>query len=139
MRRSVSFACAILGTACLALSGMTASAQSLSPMKKKVAAFGEQFALRLAAGNPYKTAMRMSIHVYDMEWNEIKEAKRSRPIFELAPGGRTSFFVLVPFDGEKTREIYVCAETETPLYDQSGAAIEGQVCGKYLAGQRRAS
>ena len=112
----------------------TAEAQSLSPMEAQIVTFGEIGAVRTSLRNPYDTARRFEIEVFDLGWQPVADVKLSRQRFSLPPGETTSVFALLPVQSEEERSVYVCATALA--YRPSSAGIRGQVCGRYRVVQR---
>lgn len=106
-----------------------AQAQSLSPMKADIVTFGAQGAGRIHLRNPYKSARRFTVSVFDENWHQVKGARLSNTRLALAPGATTSVFVVVPLKQDRSKTFYLCA-TSYPFYGR-GTGMKGEVCGKY--------
>ncbi|MEM9422772.1 MAG: hypothetical protein AAF986_09750 [Pseudomonadota bacterium] len=122
--------CAVAGLIALGMALPTGSvAQSLSPMKSDVVTFGDKGSVRVHLRNPYVSARRFNMDVFDVHWRPVENVILSSRNLSLAPGASTSVFVVAPLDGERSREFYVCATSRA--YRGGGAGVKGQVCGKY--------
>lgn len=119
----------------LALSGGAAFGQSLSPMRAEVVTFGEMGAVRTSLRNPYMTARRFDIEVFDLDWNKVEDARLTRRSLSLAPGASTSILALLPVSDENPRSVYVCASSRS--YRPTSAGLRGQVCGRYQVIKRQ--
>lgn len=115
--------------------GSPAVAQSLSPMRANVVTFGEVSAVRTSLRNPYTTARRFDIEVFDLDWQKVENAQLTRASLSLAPGANTSILAMVPVGEADERQVYVCA-TSRP-FQRSSAGLRGQVCGRYRLIRRR--
>ncbi|MEE4210518.1 MAG: hypothetical protein V2I43_14795 [Parvularcula sp.] len=111
-----------------------AHGQSLSPMQATVPTFGEVGAVRVALRNPYASARRFEIELFDLDWQPLGDGRLVRDKLSLGPGGRTSVLALAPVAQHEQREIYLCA-TSSP-FRTSSAGLRGQVCGRYTVMQR---
>lgn len=98
-------------------------------MEAQVVTFGDMGTVRATVRNPYTTARRFDIEVFDTEWNRVDEARLTRTSLALAPGAQTSVFALLPSAREGAREIYLCATSRA--YRPTSAGLRGQVCGRY--------
>jgi hypothetical protein len=115
------------------LPAFAASAQSMSPMRGEVASFTDAFAVRVFPANPYGHRIKISIRVYDQNFNPV--AARVTPgDFMLGPEASRSVLVIVPFDGASARKVRIC--TESVPFPSEQTQIKAQICGKFL-GQRR--
>lgn len=117
--------------ACLATT--PASAQSMSPMRGEAASFSEAFAVRVYPANPYGHRIKVSVRVYDQNFNEIP-ARVTPGDFMLGAQASRPVLVVVPFDGTTTRKVRIC--TESVPFPSEQTQIKAQICGKFL-GQRR--
>mgnify|MGYP006266199489 CR=1 FL=1 len=126
---------ALLLAVLVALSAAPAGAQSLSPMRAQVVTFGEVGAIRASLRNPYTTARRFEIEVFDLEWNRVDDARLTRSNLSLAPGATTSILALLPVTGEGPRSVFLCASSRS--YRPSSAGLRGQVCGRYQVIRRK--
>ena len=115
------------------LPAFAASAQSMSPMRGEVASFTDAFAVRVFPANPYGHRIKISIRVYDQNFNPV--AARVMPDdFMLGSEASRPVLVVVPFDGAATRKVRIC--TESVPFPGEQTQIKAQICGKFL-GQRR--
>lgn len=125
----------VSGTLALLALAAPAGAQSLSPMRRELVSFEERFAVRLAAGNPSESPQTLAMRVFDEDWVEIADAWVSRPLAEVAPGGRVEIIVIAPFLDGPRRSIRVCAEGAPSAVPRlaGSAQVRGRVCGFYRA------
>ncbi|MEM9837800.1 MAG: hypothetical protein AAF830_01460 [Pseudomonadota bacterium] len=130
------FARTALVLLCLAtLASEAALGQSLSPMRAEVVTFGDVGAVRTSLRNPYTTARRFDIEVFDLDWNKVDDARLTRKTLSLAPGATTSILALLPVTDENPRSVYVCASSRS--YRPTSAGLRGQVCGRYQVIKRQ--
>lgn len=107
--------------------------QSMSPMRGEVTSFTEVFAVRVYPANPYGHRIKMSVRVYDQNFNPV--AARVTPgDFMLGADASRPVLVVVPFDGAPERKVRICTESVPFPGDQT--QIKAQICGKFL-GLRR--
>ncbi|MEM1380534.1 MAG: hypothetical protein AAGH41_07915 [Pseudomonadota bacterium] len=106
-----------------------ARSQSLSPMRAQVVTFGEVGAVRASVRNPYTTARRFDLEVFDLDWQPVPEARLTRTTLSLAPGSSTSVLALLPVGDLPSRSVFLCATSRA--YRPSSAGLRGQVCGRY--------
>lgn len=121
---------AILAGVLLLGVAQSAEAQSLSPMKGDVKAFGEEFAVRVVARNPYRKRIVVRMRAYDHLFRPIP-ARFSREAFRLGGGAERSVTALLPFNGERVRYVRLCAES-VPFPDAT-QIVRTRVCGKFRA------
>ncbi|NJO38680.1 MAG: hypothetical protein HC871_15080 [Rhizobiales bacterium] len=111
-----------------------AAAQGLSPMTEDFATYANEFAFRLNAKNPYHTAQRFSVAVYEADWRPSSAAPLA-PHVTVPPGETVSFLVRGETDSREIRTLYVCVRSEP--FHGAGSAIRGEACGRYRILQRR--
>ncbi|MEE2690062.1 MAG: hypothetical protein VX640_00855 [Pseudomonadota bacterium] len=114
---------------------MQGNTQGLAPMRQDFATYADQFAIRLTARNPYPTAQRFSVTVYEEDWR-ISAARALAPVLTIAPNETVSFLVAGDTDEREARAIHVCIRS-APFVGEGGASIRGEVCGRYRILQRR--
>lgn len=124
----------ILATMLVSLCGMTsiAAAQTVSPMEKHITSFTDKFFVQVMIKNPYKSAEISEIEVFDKNWTPIKGVVLSKRRTLLGAGQNLTITALVPFNGAKKTQIYLC-HAITPGNQGRGTAYRGEVCGKYIA------
>jgi hypothetical protein len=110
-----------------------AAAQSMSPMRGEVTSFADEFAVRVYPANPYGTAIRAEIRVYDQDFRPIA-AQVIPQSFTLASEDSRAVLVVIPFDGRAVRKVRIC--TESVPFPSEQTQIRAQICGRFL-GQRR--
>ena len=113
----------------------TAAAQGLAPMRQDFATYADQFAIQLKARNPYPTAQRFSVSVFEDDWRR-SDARAVTPVLTVPPGESVSFLVSGETDERAARTLYVCV-LSAPFADGKGASVRGEACGKYRILQRR--
>ena len=123
---------AFVGAATTALCGMqsAAVAQSMTPMRGEVSSFDDNFAVRVAPGNPYTHRIKVEVKVYDEQFRPVPAFVMPRETLVAAQDRRT-VMVLIPFDGKPERKVRICAES-VPFENQP-TRLRTQVCGKFLA------
>lgn len=121
--------------AALVLAPGAGSAQSLTPMRGTVAAFGESFALQVEPRNPYQHRIGVEMRVYDHEFRPVPSARVVPDRFMLGGGASRPVTAYVPFEGQSPRYVRVCAES-IPFRSTSSQQIRTRVCGKFRALQR---
>ena len=99
----------------------------------EVAAFGEEFAVRVTARNPFKARMGVVMRAYDNRFRPIP-ARFSHSRFNLGAGGSRPVTVLIPFDGTRERYVRVCAEAAAPRGRSQN--VRTRVCGRFRALRR---
>ena len=102
-------------------------------MKGTVSSFGEEFALRVVARNPFQGRMGIEMRAYDHEFRPIA-ARFSRSSFALAGGQVRRVTALIPFEGQSVRFVRVCAEAVA--LRSANQNIRTRVCGKFRARRR---
>ncbi|MBE7186205.1 MAG: hypothetical protein INR68_17565 [Methylobacterium mesophilicum] len=107
-----------------------AQAQSMSPMRGRVASYSDEFALKVFPRNIYPQRIDFEVHAYDQDFQPI-DATILPQTFTLAAGGVRPVTVIIPFAGATERKVRVCAES-VPFPTQS-AQIKTRICGKFLA------
>lgn len=103
-------------------------AQALAPMTDTVTVYGDRFALRLTAYNPYERPQRFALSVRDADGAPATQAKASVASLQLPAHETGAFWVWgsVPARGP----IFVCVAS--PAFSTGrGSQITGEVCGKY--------
>ncbi|MDX8477370.1 hypothetical protein RFN28_02620 [Mesorhizobium sp. VK24D] len=115
------------------LAPLTATAQSMTPMRGEVRSFTDAFAVRVFPGNPYDQRIRVEVHVYDQDFQPIN-AEISPSAFLLAGQASRPVLVIVPFDGATDRKVRIC--TESIPFPGEQTQIRAQICGKFF-GHRR--
>ena len=126
---------AALCFASLASVAAPASAQSLTPMRGTVAAFGEEFAVQVNPRNPYQHTIGIEMRVYDHEFRPVPAARVVPDRLMLGGGATRSVTAYIPFEGYSPRYVRVCAEA-VPLRHGKGSTIRTRVCGRFQALQR---
>jgi hypothetical protein len=126
------FAHSLIAAATLASSILSANAQAISPMRKVITSYTDTFAIKVNPMNPYPDVVEMSVSVYDENF-QLVPARVSPKLLRMGPGSSRPVTVVVPFMGQKTRKIRICAETIP--YKNKTTMIRGQVCGKFFAKQ----
>ena len=132
-RARVAALAAALAAAAWAAAPDPSRAQAITPMRGQVSAFGEEFALRVVARNPFPGSMGIEMRAYDHAFRPI-EARFSRGSFVLGTGKTRRVTALIPFDGHAVRFVRVCAEAVA--LRAATQNIRTRVCGKFRA-QRR--
>ena len=133
MRGLIGRAAAVAFLAAAVQTPEPASAQALTPMRGQVTSFGEEFALRVVARNPFPGRLGVVMRAYDHEFRPIS-ARFSRSRFVLGGGKVRRVTALIPFEGRPVRFVRVCAEA-VAVRDET-QNIRTRVCGKFRA-QRR--
>ncbi len=110
-----------------------ASAQSMSPMRGEVTSFGDAFAVRVFPANPYGHRIKVSVRVYDQNFNAVP-ARIAPADFMLGAEASRPVLVMVPFEGSSERKVRIC--TESVPFPGEQTQIKAQICGRFL-GQRR--
>lgn len=110
----------------------SAYGQALSPMRHEVVSFGDRFALRLTAHNPYRHVIHSEFKVYEEDWTPIHDLTMTSRAAMLGPGSRQPLMVILPFGALPERTVLVCHETKIAVYHANNF-IRGQVCGRYRA------
>ncbi len=116
------------------LTGTSAQAQSLHPMRAVVKSFSDTFAVRVFPGNPYRGRLPVEVRVYDQNFQPIK-ARIAPARAIIGAESKRSVLVEVPFNGASQRKIRICAEA-VPM-KAGNQSIRTQVCGKFLAKRLR--
>jgi len=108
-------------------------AQALSPMKLQVTTYSDLFALRLKAYNPYESAQRFTVRIFNEDGGLAQGVTVTAPVISLPPGETAGFYVW----GESPvgRRILVCLTSQYFTTGQ-GAQMRGEVCGKYYITRR---
>ncbi|WP_062018565.1 hypothetical protein [Aureimonas sp. AU4] len=119
----------ILVLAAVLLAG-GARAQSLTPMRGEVRSVSDAFAVRVFPSNPYDRPIRVEVRVYDQDFTPVEGARVSASPLMLAPEGSRPVIVTIPFAGEATRKVRVCAESIP--FPNSQTQVRAQICGKFL-------
>ncbi|MGJ8563401.1 MAG: hypothetical protein ACSHXY_07605 [Alphaproteobacteria bacterium] len=117
-----------------ALSGIAVSstAQTVSPMKKHISSFAENFIVQVTIANPYDKSQVSEIEIFDANWTPVKGAVISQRRALLGSGHTLKVTALVPFNGAKETYVYLC-HSITPGLSGRGTSYRGEVCGKYTA------
>jgi hypothetical protein len=123
----------VAGAGLANLAGTSASAQSMSPMRGEVASFTNAFAVRVFPANPYGHRIKISVRVYDQDFNPV-DARVTPADFMLGSEASRPVLVVVPFGGAATRKVRIC--TESVPFPGEQTQIKAQICGRFL-GQRR--
>ena len=107
-----------------------AQAQSLTPMRKVVRSFANEFAVRVTVGNPYASPVAFEVKVYDEAFRPIP-ARVNFPVLKIAANDTRMVTVVVPFGDGPQRKVRICAEG---LFGtDKGSKVRTQVCGRFLA------
>lgn len=112
----------------------SANAQSITPARGTVSAFGEKFALRVQPRNPYQHGIGVEMRVYDHQFRPVPSARVVPERFMLGGGATRDVTAFVPFEGQPVRYVRVCAESVP--YRGTSSPIRTRVCGKFRALQR---
>jgi len=123
----------LLASLTFGLVPLSATAQSMTPMRGEVRSFSNAFAVRVFPGNPYDQRIRVEVHVYDQDFQPI-DAQISPSAFLLAGQASRPVLVVVPFDGANERKVRIC--TESIPFPGEQTQIRAQICGKFF-GHRR--
>jgi hypothetical protein len=123
----------LLASLAFGLVPLSATAQSMTPMRGEVRSFSNAFAVRVFPGNPYDQRIRVEVHVYDQDFLPI-DAQISPSAFLLAGQASRPVLVVVPFDGANERKVRIC--TESIPFPGEQTQIRAQICGKFF-GHRR--
>ena len=107
-----------------------ADAQALSPMRKLITSYSDQFAIRVHPKNPYSHRIRMEIRVYDTNF-QLTPARVSPRSMLMGAGTSRPVTVIVPFLGKREKRVRICAESIP--YSNQPTMIKAQVCGKFYA------
>ncbi len=107
-------------------------AQSVTPMRGVAKSFTDEFAIRLTVGNPYKRPIQFDVRVYDEHFEPV-DATVGAGVVRIGAEGTRQVTVRVPFLGESSRKVRVCAEGYFGRDNKS--AVRTQVCGRFLGQQ----
>lgn len=107
-----------------------AQAQSLTPMRGEVRSVSDAFAVRVFPSNPYGRPIRVEVRVYDQNFMPVSDVRVSASPLLLAPEGSRPVIVMIPFEGQATRKVRVCAESIP--FPNSQTQVRAQICGKFL-------
>lgn len=103
-------------------------AQALTPMSGSVKTYTDLFALQLKAFNPYDSAQKFTIAVFNESGVAIDDIQITAPAMSLPPHETGSFYVWG--DASAYERIVVCL-TSAFFSTGAGAQLRGEVCGKY--------
>lgn len=98
-------------------------------MRAQVTSMGDQFAIRVYPGNPYKHRLQFKIKVYDQYFREIPAIVRPHDPY-IAGGAKRPVLVIVPFGEKFSKKIRICSQSIPFVSSQS--QLRGQVCGRYI-------
>lgn len=124
---------ALAASAALAVLCLPALSQSMSPMRGEVASFTDTFAVRVFPANPYGHRIKVSVRVYDQNFNPVAARVTPRD-FMLSAEVSRPVLVIVPFEGATQRKVRIC--TESVPFPGEQTQIKAQICGKFLGQQR---
>ena len=124
----------VVGLVIAAFTINVAWSQSLSPMRGEVSSNVDLFAVKVFPGNPYKRRTRIDVRVYDTSFKPVK-ARVIPPWRTIAAGDKSSFTVVVPFEGRSRRRVRICAES-VPFPNET-TKLRTQVCGRFLGKRLR--
>jgi len=110
----------------------SAFAQSVAPMKKEITSFAESFMFQVHIKNTYDQGQISHIELFDMDWNPVEGGYTTHKSAFLGAGQELVVTAMVPFKGEKFKQVYLC-HSITPRVNGKGSAYRGEVCGKYIA------
>ena len=109
---------------------ITANSQAMSPMRKVIVSYTDQFAVKVYPQNPYQHRIKMEVRVYDENF-QLTPAHVSPQSMLIAGGASRPVTVIVPFQGVKQKRVRIC--TESIPYQNQPTLIKVRVCGKFLA------
>ncbi len=105
-----------------------ACAQALSPMTGEVKTHTNRFAMQLKAFNPYETAQRFRLAIYDEDGEEAGDVRSGAPVIYVPPGETVAFYVWGAAPAR--RRLNICV-TSPYFLNGVGAQMRGEVCGRY--------
>lgn len=82
--------------------------------------------------NTYEQGQTSYVELFDMDWKPVEGGYTTHKSAFLGAGQNLVVTVLVPFKGEKKKQVYLC-HSITPRVNGRGSAYRGEVCGKYIA------